>query len=284
MIDVKGNNTFVLNCGGTLLNLAQPKIMGIVNITPDSFYDGGRYNSEIAILKNIEKMLHDGADIIDIGAVSTKPNAINVSIEEERIRLLSIVKAVKKQFPDCIISIDTFRSEIAADSIAEGASMINDIYAGAFDENIFKIAARNNIPIAMMHIQGTPKTMQLNPTYSNVITEVFDYFIERIAVAKSYGVKDILVDVGFGFGKTLEHNYTLLKQLDYFELLGYPLLVGISRKSMIYKLLENTPQEALNGTTVLHTIALQNGANILRVHDVKEAKECIKIMEMLKKS
>ncbi|HMZ69423.1 MAG TPA: dihydropteroate synthase [Chitinophagales bacterium] len=284
MIDIKENNSFVLNCGGTLLNFAEPKVMGILNITPDSFYDGGRYNSETAILKKVEKMLSDGADIIDIGAVSTKPSAEDVTPEIEKERLLPILKLIKKTFSESIVSVDTFRSSIAEMAINEGAVFINDIYAGVVDKNIFEIAARNNIPIAMMHIQGTPKTMQLNPTYSNVITEVFDYFVERIDVAKSYGVKDILVDVGFGFGKTLEHNYTILKQLDFFKLLGYPLLVGVSRKSMIYKLLENTPQEALNGTTVLHTIALQNGANILRVHDVKEAKECIKIVEMLKKN
>jgi len=283
MIDIKEDKIFSLNCGGMLLEIDKPKVMGILNLTPDSFYDGGRYTSEKAVLAQVEKMLSEGADMIDVGAVSTKPDAANISLEEESNRLIPALKAIKKEFPKSIISIDTFRSEIAKKTIDEGASIINDIYAGTYDERIFEVVANNNIPIALMHIQGTPETMQKNPVYTNVVTEIFDFFTQRIALAKKYGVKDILVDVGFGFGKTIEHNYQLLKNMDFFSLLGYPLLAGVSRKSMIYKLLETTPQEALNGTTAVHTIALQNGVNILRVHDVKAAKECIEITEMLKK-
>lgn len=266
-----------LNCNGKLLYIEKPIVMGILNLTPDSFFDGGKYANELDILQNVEKMLHDGATIIDIGAVSSKPNANEISEEEEYHRLIPKLKSIVKHFPDTIISIDTFRSEIAKQAIENGASIINDIYAATYDEQILRVCAKYNIPIILMHMQGNPKTMQLQPTYDDVSIDVIRFFIERLEFCKQQGVNDMIVDVGFGFGKSLEHNYTLLKNLASFKLLGKLILAGISRKSMIYKLLDTSPEFALNGTSALNMLALQNGANILRVHDVKEAMECIKI-------
>lgn len=277
MIDLNKDSIFTINCQGNIITLDEPKIMGVLNLTPDSFYDGGYYKTELDILHQAEKLLLEGADFIDVGAVSTKPNAPLVSLEDEKKRLLPILKSIKKSFPNSLISVDTFRHEIAQLAVDEGASIINDIYAGKFDDAIFDVAAKNNTPIILMHMQGTPQTMQNKPIYNDITTEILDFFIERIAVAKSHQVKDIIIDVGFGFGKTLEHNYQLLKNMNAFKMLNLPILAGVSRKSMIYKLLENTPQQALNGTTVVNLLALQNGAKLLRVHDVKEAKECVKI-------
>lgn len=270
-----------INCKGRLVSLETPKVMGILNVTPDSFYDGGKYKNEVSILSQVEKMLTDGATFIDIGAYSSRPNAPHVSELEEKQRLLPIVSLILKQFPETIISIDTFRASVAKEAIELGASLINDISAGNLDAEMMMTVGELGVPYIMMHMQGTPKTMQENPSYDRIVKELLQYFSSKIAEAKSYKINDIIIDPGFGFGKTVKHNYEILKQLQLFQLLDFPVLAGISRKSMIYKVLENSPQEALNGTSVLHTIALQNGASILRVHDVKEAIECVKLVEMV---
>lgn len=271
-----------INCKGHLVSLETPKIMGILNVTPDSFFDGGMYKNEVSILSQVEKMLNDGATFIDIGAYSSRPNAPHVSEIEEKQRLLPIVSLILKQFPKTIISIDTFRASVAKEAIELGASLINDISAGNLDDEMMKTVGELGVPYIMMHMQGTPKTMQENPRYDHIVKELLQYFSSKIAEAKSYKINDIIIDPGFGFGKTVEHNYEILKQLQLFQLLDFPVLAGVSRKSMIYKVLENSPQEALNGTSVLHTIALQNGASILRAHDVKEAMECVKLVEMVR--
>ena len=251
--------------------------MGILNITPDSFFDGGKCITEESIIRHTEKMLSEGADILDIGACSTRPNAPEISEEEELKRLIPAIKLVRKKFPNAIISVDTFRSNVAERSVQEGADMINDISGGTFDKKMMKIAGNLQVPYILMHIQGTPETMQKNPTYENVTEEVGNYFTERIHAAIDRGIKQIIIDPGFGFGKTLEHNYELLKNISSFKKLGLPILAGLSRKSMINKVLGTKPEGALNGTTAVNTIALMNGVNILRVHDVKEAKEAIQI-------
>jgi dihydropteroate synthase len=276
-------NVYTLNCNGRLVYLDEPKVMGILNLTPDSFYDGGQYLTETQILNQVEKMLLDGASIIDIGAVSSMPNAKEVAVEEEEKRMFKTLKRVVKHFPDAIISVDTFRSSIAKQAIDFGAAIINDIYAANFNEDILGICAKYQVPIILMHMQGNPSTMQIKPTYDDVVVDILDFFIQKINLAKQYGVHDIVVDVGFGFGKTMAHNYTLLKYLESFKILNKPILVGISRKSMIHKLLAIEPKLALNGTSILHTLALQNGANILRAHDVKEAMECINIFNYYNK-
>jgi dihydropteroate synthase len=276
-------NVYTLNCNGRLVYLDEPKVMGILNLTPDSFYDGGQYLTETQILNQVEKMLLDGASIIDIGAVSSMPNAKEVAVEEEERRIFKTLKSVVKHFPDAIISVDTFRSSIAKQAIDFGAAIINDIYAANFNEDILGICAKYQVPIILMHMQGNPSTMQIKPTYDDVVVDILDFFIQKINLAKQYGVHDIVVDVGFGFGKTMAHNYTLLKYLESFKILNKPILVGISRKSMIHKLLAIEPKLALNGTSILHTLALQNGANILRAHDVKEAMECINIFNYYNK-
>jgi dihydropteroate synthase len=276
-------NVYTLNCNGRLVYLDEPKVMGILNLTPDSFYDGGQYLTETQILNQVEKMLLDGASIIDIGAVSSMPNAKEVAVEEEERRIFKTLKSVVKHFPDAIISVDTFRSSIAKQAIDFGAAMINDIYAANFNEDILSICAKYQVPIILMHMQGNPSTMQIKPTYNDVVVDILDFFIQKINLAMRYGVHDVVVDVGFGFGKTMTHNYTLLKYLESFKILNKPILVGISRKSMIHKLLAIEPKLALNGTSILHTLALQNGANILRAHDVKEAMECINIFNYYNK-
>lgn len=276
-------NVYTLNCNGRLVYLDEPKVMGILNLTPDSFYDGGQYLTETQILNQVEKMLLDGASIIDIGAVSSMPNAKEVAVEEEERRIFKTLKSVVKHFPDAIISVDTFRSSIAKQAIDFGAAMINDIYAANFNEDILSICAKYQVPIILMHMQGNPSTMQIKPTYDDVVVDILDFFIQKINLAMRYGVHDVVVDVGFGFGKTMAHNYTLLKYLESFKILNKPILVGISRKSMIHKLLAIEPKLALNGTSILHTLALQNGANILRAHDVKEAMECISIFNYYNK-
>lgn len=260
--------------------------MGILNYTPNSFFDGGKFNNVNNALKQIEKMLKDGADIIDIGAISSKPGSNILSLKEEKERLLPLFIEISKNFTDVIFSLDTFRSEIAKQFVNEfGVSIINDISAGELDSEMFKTIADLNVPYIIMHMQGTPENMQNNPTYNKSIElEIIEYFAKKIAELKLLGVNDVIIDPGFGFGKTLEHNYRLLNKLNSFKIVGLPLLVGVSRKSMINKLLDVSPNEALNGTTVINTIALQKGVQILRVHDVKEAREAIKLVEMTKNS
>ena len=264
-----------------LLNLDEPAIMGILNVTPDSFFDGGKYLSEDHIMQKVNSMDYHGAKIIDIGGYSSRPNAIDVSEEEELTRILPTITLIKTNFPDLLISIDTFRSKVAEKSIEAGADIINDISGGDMDSNMFRCIADLKVPYVLMHMQGTPQTMQENPTYQNVVEEVNQFFAEKVNELIQLGVKDIILDPGFGFGKTLEHNYELLNQFHTFTSFGLHILVGFSRKSMINKVIDTTPEEALNGTTVLNTIALMKGANILRVHDVKEANETIKLVSKL---
>lgn len=270
-----------LNCKGTLVDLTIPKVMGILNLTPDSFYDGGYYKKESEILKQVEKMLSEGATFIDIGAYSSRPSATDIDSIEELERLLPVIHLLIDRFPDILISIDTFRSAVAEPCILAGACMINDISAGKIDANMLPTVAKLNVPYIMMHMKGTPQNMQQNVHYENLVKDILYYFSERLAKAKALGVIDIVVDPGFGFSKTMAQNYELLKHLDIFEILEKPLLVGVSRKSMVYQPLRSSAQEALNGTTVLNTIALQKNASILRVHDVKEAMESIHLTQQL---
>ena len=271
-----------INCKGTLVDLSTPKVMGVLNITPDSFYDGGKYKNQDDILHQTEKMLSEGATFIDVGAYSSRPGAKHISEEEELDRIVPVVQLLVKNFPDIILSIDTFRSLVAKTTIKEGAAIINDISAGKMDDEMFKTIAKLQVPYIIMHMQGTPQSMQKNPNYYDVITEVYKFFSEQLYTLKRLKLNDVIIDVGFGFGKTIEHNYELLNNLDYFKNLEVPILTGVSRKSMLYKVLNSSAKEALNATTVANTIALLNGTNILRVHDVKEAIEAIKIVEQLK--
>ncbi|MGB1121391.1 MAG: dihydropteroate synthase [Saprospiraceae bacterium] len=271
----------LINCKGQLLDLSQPKIMGILNVTPDSFYDGGKYNAIDNALFQTEKMLEQGADIIDVGGMSSRPGAEIITTEEELRRVVPVVEKIVATFPNTIISIDTIKSEVAKNGIEAGGHIVNDISAGQFDDQLYKTVAELDVPYILMHMNGSPKTMQINPNYDDVITHVTDFFIREVGILRNLGVKDILLDVGFGFGKTIEHNYQLLRQMTDFQIFDLPLLVGVSRKSMIYKYLNIEAKEALNGTSVLHLAALQNGGNILRVHDVKEAKEVIQLWKML---
>lgn len=261
-----------------LVDLSTPKIMGILNVTPNSFYDGGKHSDEKGILMQVEKMLAEGATFIDIGAYSSKPSAEFVSEEEEIERLVPAIELVLRHFPETLISIDTFRANAAKAGIKAGACLINDIAAGSLDANMMKTVAEFQVPYIMMHMKGNPQTMQSLAHYENITKEVLFYFAGKIAEARSLGINDLIVDPGFGFAKTLEQNFELMNNLELFSELDLPLLVGISRKSMIYKTLETSAESALNGTTVLNTIALQKGANILRVHDVKEAMETIKLV------
>jgi dihydropteroate synthase len=270
-----------INCKGKLLDLSTPKIMGILNVTPDSFFDGGRYNSVDNALFQVEKMLGEGADIIDVGGMSSRPGAEVISTEEELRRVIPIVKAIQMRFSDAILSIDTVKAEVAKQAIEAGGHLVNDISAGQFDAQLYETVARLNVPYFLMHMNGTPKTMQHNPEYDNVVTHVTDFFIREVGILRALGVKDIILDVGFGFGKTIEHNYQLLKKLQDFKIFDLPLLVGVSRKSMIYKFLDIEPESALNATSALHFLALQNGGNLLRVHDVKEAKEVIQLWQKI---
>ncbi|MFB9055337.1 dihydropteroate synthase [Mariniflexile ostreae] len=270
-----------INCKGQLIDLSSPKVMGILNITPDSFYDGGAYKSEKEILNHVERILNDGATFIDVGAYSSKPNADDVSEHEELHRILPIVELILKHFPDVLLSIDTFRSAVAQNCIEAGACMINDISAGQLDDNMLQTIAQLHVPYIMMHMRGTPQNMQQHTDYDNLVKTMIYYFSERIAAATKLGIVDLIIDPGFGFAKTLEQNYNLLNTLELLKIIERPLLIGVSRKSMIYKLLETTANQALNGTTVLNTVALQKGASILRVHDVKEAMECIKLINAL---
>jgi len=270
-----------INCKGHLVDLSSPKVMGILNITLDSFYDGGKYKDENAILKQVKKMLDEGATFIDVGACSSRPNAEHISESKELKRIIPIVELILKQFPETLLSIDTFRSNVAKQCIEIGACMINDISAGKLDKNMMSLIAQINVPYIMMHLKGTPQTMQQHTNYNDLLKEMLAYFSERIAEARKLGIIDLIIDPGFGFAKTLEQNYELLNKLELLKTTELPILVGLSRKSMIYKTLNSSATEALNGTTALHTIALQKGANILRVHDVKEALECIKLTNQL---
>lgn len=271
-----------INCKGNLIDLTQPKVMGILNITPNSFYDGGKYKTDIDFLNQTEKMLAEGATFIDLGAYSSKPGAEFVSEEEEINRILPIVEMILKQFPEALLSIDTFRAQVAKRSVEHGAALINDIAAGFLNEKMLETVAELQVPYIMMHMKGNPNTMQSLAQYEDITKEVTYYFSERVNAARALGINDLILDPGFGFAKTLDQNYELLSKVDFLSVFGLPMLIGISRKSMIYKLLETNPQEALNGTTVLNTIALQKGVQILRVHDVKEAVECVALVEKLK--
>lgn len=268
-----------LNCAGKLVDLKTPKVMGILNITPDSFYDGGKYKDEISICMQVEKMLFEGATFIDVGAYSSRPGANAVSEAEELKRILPIVELLLKKFPEVLLSIDTFRSKIAAVCLSAGAAIINDITAGKYDEHIFFVAATHKAPLVMMHMRGTPQTMQQQTDYENVSVDLLKYFSERVSIARKYGLHDLIIDPGFGFAKTIDQNYELLHQLELFQNLNLPILVGLSRKSMIYKTLKTDAGNALNGTTALHGIALIKGANVLRVHDVKEAIEVVTLTQ-----
>ena len=271
-----------INCKGKLIDLNSPKVMGILNITPDSFFDGGKFQHEKTIISQVEKMLLNGATFIDVGAYSSRPGAKHISEEEELNRILPVMDLLISKFPEILISIDTFRSKVAEQCIALGASLINDISAGSLDKDMFNTVAKLQVPYIIMHMQGTPRTMQKKPTYENVVKDVLFYFSKKISELRNLGVNDIITDVGFGFGKNLEHNYELLNNLDLLKNLEVPTLVGVSRKSMLFKPLGISPNDALNATTSANTIALLKGANILRVHDVKEAVEAVKIVQLLK--
>lgn len=280
-----------LNCRGKIVDLSTPVVMGILNLTPDSFCDGGRYYgdagsrsgdpAETGILKQVEKLLREGALIIDIGGMSSKPGAEIISEEEELKRVLKPVERILEKFPEVIVSIDTIHARVADECLQRGAHIINDISAGRFDADMISVVAKYKVPFVLMHMQGLPSDMQKNPVYENVITELLDFFAERIKVCRHAGINDLILDVGFGFGKTTEHNFTLLRNLKLFGTFNLPVLAGVSRKGMIYKTIGIKVEDALNGTTVANTIALMNGANILRVHDVKEAREAIALVMQL---
>lgn len=272
-----------INVNGSLLDLSQPRVMGILNVTPDSFYAGSRTQTEAEIVRRVKQIVSEGAAIIDIGAYSSRPNADNVSSREEMERLRMGLKILFEIQPDAVVSVDTFRADVARMCVEEyGVAIINDIAAGEMDADMFHTVAALNVPYIMMHMQGTPQSMQQHPHYDNLLKEVFLYFARKVQQLRDLGVKDIILDPGFGFGKTMEHNYELLSHLEEFRIFELPLLVGVSRKSMIYRLLDITPQEALNGTTVLDTICLLKGADILRVHDVKEAVETVRIVQAMR--
>ena len=272
-----------INLNGQLIDLSNPVVMGILNVSPDSFFDGGRYTDEDAIVRRAEQMLEEGATIIDIGAVSTRPGAGTMSTKEELTRLLPAVTAVRKHFPDVFLSIDTFRSWVALRVIDEcGDCIINDISGGEFDNHMFETVGKLGLPYILMHIQGTPQNMQENPQYDDIIKDISSYFSEKVRKLTKAGVKDVIIDPGFGFGKSLEHNYDLLNRLDSFKVFQLPVLVGVSRKSMIQKVLEVSAEESLSGTITANTLALLGGADILRVHDVKDAVESVKLFTKLK--
>ncbi|NRD23000.1 dihydropteroate synthase [Winogradskyella litoriviva] len=271
-----------INCKGKLIDLSAPKVMGILNVTPDSFFDGGKYKDETEILNQVETMLKHKATFIDIGGYSSRPNADDVSETEELNRVLPVIELILKHFPETLISIDTFRSEVAKQCIEAGAALVNDISAGQLDSNMLATVGKLSVPYIMMHMKGTPKTMQQQTQYKDLAKEVISYFAERIKAAHQEKINDIIIDPGFGFAKTTEQNFKLLNELELLQMLDKPILAGISRKSMIYKTLNSTSKEALNGTTALHMVALQKGAKLLRAHDVKEAMECIILYNQLK--
>jgi dihydropteroate synthase len=270
-----------INCKGQLIDLSTPKVMGILNVTPNSFFDGGKYKNQQEILSQVELMLAEGATFIDIGAYSSKPNADFVSVKEEIARINPVVDLILKHFPKALLSIDTFRSEVAQLTIENGAALINDIAAGSLDEQMMAVVAKHNVPYIMMHMRGTPQTMQTMTDYEDIVKEMLFYFSQKVHQARSLGINDLILDPGFGFAKTTDQNYEVLQKMELFQMLESPLLAGISRKSMVYKPLHSNASEALNGTTVLNTISLTKGAKILRVHDVKEAMECITLYNKL---
>ena len=274
---------FTLNCKGRLLTIDKPLVMGIINITPDSFYAGSRTN-EYEVLKKAEQMVKDGADIIDIGGQSTRPGSERLSADEELKRVISPIETIRKKFPGSFVSVDTFYAEVAKQAVEAGADIINDISAGKMDDVMISTVASLQVPYILMHMKGTPDTMQKDPTYENVTREVLDFFIKQTDVLNKTGIHDVIIDPGFGFGKTIAHNFELLRNLSVFTMLDRPVLLGVSRKSTIFKTLGITVEESLNGTTILNTIGLMNGCNILRVHDVKEAAEAVKLFTALNDS
>ena len=277
----KNNKNLSLNCKGQLIDLSTPKVMGILNITPDSFYDGGQFKDSKSILVQTEKLISEGATFVDVGAYSSRPGADFVSENEELHRIIPVVELVLKHFPKTLISIDSFRANVIRECVNAGAVISNDISAGHLDDQMMKTIGELGIPYIMMHMRGTPQTMQNLTQYDHLITEIFSYFSERVQLAKQHKIMDVVIDPGFGFAKTLSQNYELLGKLEFFQNLNCPILCGVSRKSMIYKTLNCLPKEALNGTTALNMVALMNGTNILRVHDVKEALECVKLFNQL---
>ncbi len=266
-----------ITCKGNLIDLSRPKIMGILNMTPDSFYDGGSYTSDQEALIQVEKMLEEGADFIDIGGQSTRPTSTFLKPDEELQRVLPILERVLKEFPDVLVSIDTFYSTVAQKTVEYGASIINDISAGNLDRDMMPTVARLQVPYIMMHMRGTPQTMQQHTNYKNLLEEIRFYFSQKIDTARTWGINDLIIDPGFGFSKTKKQNFELLKKLELFHTFELPVLMGVSRKSTIYKTLGTTSQKSLNGTTVLHTLSLLKGTSILRVHDVREAVECVRL-------
>ena len=266
-----------INCNGKLIDLTTPKVMGILNVTPNSFYDGGRFTDEKQVLIQVEKMLTDGTTFIDVGGYSSKPNAEDVLEAEELARVIPVIQKIRKEFPTAIISIDTFRSEVAKQSVENGAAIVNDISAGSLDSTMMETIAKLQVPYIMMHMKGNPQTMQSLAQCENIVKEMLFYFSEKVSKARSYGINDLIIDPGFGFAKTIEQNFEVLNKLELFQILELPILVGVSRKSMIHKTLGSNSEMALNGTTSLNTIALMKDAKILRVHDVKEAVECVQL-------
>jgi dihydropteroate synthase len=271
-----------LNIQGRLIDLSTPRVMGILNVTPDSFYDGGRFMTETSVLQQVEKMLDEGADFIDVGGYSSRPGAIDITAQEERERIVGAVSAILKRFPGVMMSVDTFRSTVAEAAIAAGAVMINDISGGNLDEKMFQTVARLKVPYIVMHMRGNPQNMNSMTEYNHLIKEMIDYFHQKIAILRALEVRDLLIDPGFGFSKTIDQNFTLLHHLEKFSILERPLLVGLSRKSMIWKTLAIKPEDALNGTTAINTMALLKGADILRVHDVLEARQVIKLFNSMR--
>lgn len=276
---------YLINCRGSLLDLSQPKIMGILNVTPDSFYDGGRYFQEKAISEQLDKLVADGADIIDVGGYSSRPGADHIPVGEERDRIRPVLDLIRKKYSGLIVSVDTFRAEIAREVVEDyHVDIINDISAGEMDHSMFNAIAELQVPYIMMHMKGTPQDMKERANYDDMMKEIMDYFSKKYDQLRNLGVNDIIIDPGFGFGKTVQHNYQLLHHLNQFKIFGLPIMVGLSRKSMIYKTLDITPDESMNATTVLNTLALMSGTNILRVHDVKEAGEVITLVEKYRTS
>ncbi|WP_224489867.1 dihydropteroate synthase [Robertkochia flava] len=271
-----------INCKGQLKDLSIPRVMGILNVTPDSFFDGGKYNSDKLLLTQAEQMLREGADFIDIGGYSSRPGATHISEDEELKRTVTATEALVKNFPEILISIDTFRGRVAKENILAGGAVINDISGGSLDEEMLPIAGKLGVPYIMMHMKGTPQNMKTLAEYNNLLKEITYFFSKQIARARDFKVNDVIIDPGFGFAKNITQNFELLRNLEHLKILDKPILVGISRKSMIYKTLDTTAAEALNGTSVLNTLALERGANILRVHDVKEAVECVKLWGMVR--
>ncbi|MFL2572543.1 MAG: dihydropteroate synthase [Flavobacteriaceae bacterium] len=271
-----------ISCKGKLIDLTTPKIMGILNLTPDSFYDGGLYNNIDSALAQTEKMLLEGATFIDIGGASSKPGTVEISIDEELARVLPALEEIHKKFPETIISIDTYRSDVAKKAVEAGAAMVNDISGGNLDAKMLKTVGMLGVPYVAMHMLGKPENMQDKPSYNNILTHIRSFFASKIDTAHKAGIHDIIIDPGFGFGKNLEHNYSLLKNLSSIQIHGIPMLIGVSRKSMIHKLLQIEVTDALIGTTVLNTVALLQGTQILRVHDVKEAHQAVQLIEKLK--